>query len=799
DLITDIPDYNLNKSWAEETVRLLPDILPRCSAIIASADLLAEAFRSYNQFIYVLPNLIDEKVWKTSPKKALNTPIVIGFAGTATHRADLEVVEPALFRIAQKYGDRVAFRFMGEAYQELTTLPGFSFIPFERGYNSYARTLGEAGFDIALVPLKDNLFNRCKSNIKWLEYSICGVAGIYSDLPPYNSCIRHGATGVLVDNDPDKWYQALSLLIEHPEMRHEIARNSHAVVSNHYTIRAKAHKYIDTYREIMVAHQNNLLNLKNVNQVKVSIIIPLFNNMSYTRQCLEQLRQNTNAELYELILVDNGCTDNTYTLFGALPANVKVIRNLKNQGFAKACNQGAEAANGKYLLFLNNDTEPQPGWLEPLLSTAELDSGIAAVGSKLLFPDGTIQHAGVVIAEDHVTPDLLVGKHIYYGFPTDHPAANISRVYQALTAACLLVRRDAFEDVHGFDEGYWNGYEDVDLCFKLGQKGWKLIYQPASILIHHESKSGIERFTRVASNIERLHQKWLGLINPDLIIHADSREEWLYGVASVATLPAPLVSIVIPLFNQAQLTKACIEAIRATAGDPGRYELLLVDNGSWDWTPEYLKTLGNTVTVITNSDNVGFAKACNQAAKLAKAKYLLFLNNDTVPQAGWLDAMLAGMNKYGADIVGAKLLYPNGKVQHAGVSFNRNGIGYHIFKNFAADAPAVNKKRFMQCVTAACMLVSKQLFNELDGFDERFQNGFEDVDFCLRAGRVGKRVLYTPDAVVIHIEEQSEGRKQHDHQNMQLYLTRWHGLVDCDDEKFYAAEGFTVEWHADGT
>jgi len=366
-----------------------------------------------------------------------------------------------------------------------------------------------------------------------------------------------------------------------------------------------------------------------------------------------------------------------------------------------------------------------------------------------------------------------------------------------------LVRRAAFEAVQGFEEGYWNGYEDVDLCFKLGSRGWALVYQPQSVVIHHESKSGSERFSRVAGNIGLLHRTWLGRVTPDMVIQAGGRVEQTasaigpYGAEGQRS--APDVSIIIPLYNQAQLTKACVEAVRATAGTPEHYELILVDNGSWDWTREYVKSLGDSVTVVTNSDNLGFAKACNQGAQVAKGRYLLFLNNDTVPRAGWLEALLAGADADGADIVGAKLLYPNGRVQHAGVAFNKNGIGYHIFRNFPADAAAVNKKRFMQCVTAACLLVSRELFIELGGFDEHFHNGFEDVDFCLRGGQSGRKVLYTPHAVVVHHEEQSEGRKRFDARNMQRYLARWQGKVRCDDEELYAAEGYSVQWRADGS
>lgn len=148
--------------------------------------------------------------------------------------------------------------------------------------------------------------------------------------------------------------------------------------------------------------------------------------------------------------------------------------------------------------------------------------------------------------------------------------------------------------------------------------------------------------------------------------------------------------------------------------------------------------------------------------------------------------------------MGARLLYPNGRAQHAGVAFNEQSIGYHIFNGFPADAPAVNRKRFMQCVTAACMLVKQELFAELGGFDEGYVNGFEDVDFCLRAGERGRRILYAPESVLIHFEETSEGRKDHDTPNIRRFLARWEGKVRCDHQDIYRSEGYRAERQADG-
>ena len=248
-----------------------------------------------------------------------------------------------------------------------------------------------------------------------------------------------------------------------------------------------------------------------------SVIIPLFNNVSLTEACLRAVIDATPDHLYDVVLVDNGSTDGTGALLDALDGDVTIIRNRKNLGFAAACNQGADVAKGEYLVFLNNDTEPQPGWLEPLVGTADAHPQAGAVGSKLLFPDGLLQHAGVIIVDDQVRA-VLEGRHRWYRMAADHPEANVAGAVQAVTAASMLVRAGAFAQVGGFDEGYWNGNEDVDLCLKLAAAGWSVLYQPASCVVHHESVSGPERWTKVNENVARLRQRWYGRVTPDVVL-----------------------------------------------------------------------------------------------------------------------------------------------------------------------------------------------------------------------------------------------------------------------------------------
>lgn len=181
-------------------------------------------------------------------------------------------------------------------------------------------------------------------------------------------------------------------------------------------------------------------------QHEVSIIIPVYNNWMYIVKCLQSLERVGAHRRSEVIVVDNGSTDETPSNLRQFPW-VRVLRNDKNLGFAVACNLGARVARGRFLVFLNNDTEVRPGWLEALISRAESSADIGAVGSKLLFPDGTVQHGGVKIL--YGAPYPLTPVHL--GFRTKDQPAVSSRV-DAVTGASMLVRREVFQAVGGFDE-----------------------------------------------------------------------------------------------------------------------------------------------------------------------------------------------------------------------------------------------------------------------------------------------------------------------------------------------------------
>lgn len=225
------------------------------------------------------------------------------------------------------------------------------------------------------------------------------------------------------------------------------------------------------------------------------MIVPAYNRADLTEQCLLSLRDLDDVEI---VLVDNGSTDRTPALYSLAD---EVVRFRHNEGFAKGCNAGADRAHRDLLVFLNNDTIPQAGWLEPLVDT--LDT-VACAGSLLVYPDGTVQHAGVRLQEVN---GVLTAFNIGRGQPLT-PDLLEPRDVDAVTGACMAVRAKAFWHAQGFDERYWNGYEDVDLCLKLRDRGYRIRYVPQSRVVHLESESGPERWTAVQANVARLQERW---------------------------------------------------------------------------------------------------------------------------------------------------------------------------------------------------------------------------------------------------------------------------------------------------
>jgi len=268
----------------------------------------------------------------------------------------------------------------------------------------------------------------------------------------------------------------------------------------------------------------------------VSLLIPVHNRADLTRVCLESLFTHADPEiLTEIIIVDDCSTDGTDEYLRSLGNQVRVLRNESRGCFGHNINRAAPVARGEYLLLLNNDTEVTPFWLRRMLDAAQRDLAIGVVGNRQLYPgSGTINHAGMVFNSE------CRPIHLYPGKPADFWPANVSREFQAVTGSCWLVRRSVFVELGGFDPKFQNGWEDVDFCLRLRERGYKVWYAADSIIYHHVSASP-GRFDVETHNERYFADKWRDRIDPDLDDYLTRDGQLSPPVSPHSALPAPTI------------------------------------------------------------------------------------------------------------------------------------------------------------------------------------------------------------------------------------------------------------------
>ena len=606
--------------------------------------------------------------------------------------------------------------------------------------------------------------------------------------------------------------------------------------------------YLNEYNKLKII-QSDYNNFSFCNYIKglVSIIIPFHNRSEYTKTCFESIILETETP-YQVIAINNGSNDDTDQLledtkvwFEGAPYCIgfEVINNIRNLNFAQSNNLGSSYAKGEFLCFLNNDTKVTENWLQPLLHSFK-DPKIGASAPLLLYNDNTIQHCGTIFHPNR-SPE-----HIYNGFSRFFPPAHLETVeFQSLTAACLVVRHKLYDEIDGFDENYINCFEDIDLCLAIRERGYKLHYNPRSYIFHFESKTPGRKDGEQKSG-ELLGSKWSRKIVGDASLHykkggfhyengaidyiersipalldnynrnnlsdRDIQLIKIFGtllkdyiptkVDEHHTLPdkttTPLVSIIIPLFNNLHYTRACINSIVKNTLYPN-YQLILVDNNSTDGTDIYLKELKSTLPnlkIITNSENLGFAKANNQGAKVSDGKYLLCLNNDTFVTTGWLKNLVELVELDG-DLVGggSKLLYEDNTIQHSGVVSIVDNVlmPFHNFTNLDKQSSMVSYPKYYNTLTAATFLIEKKIFEQIGGFNERYINSFEDMDLCYKIKSLGKKLIYSPESIVYHFESKTAGRKDNVAYSANIMREIWNGKVGDDYQKHYHLHGLDIK------
>lgn len=261
-----------------------------------------------------------------------------------------------------------------------------------------------------------------------------------------------------------------------------------------------------------------------------SIVICAYGKREYTERCLRSLEEALGPRLgddVELVLVDNASPDDTAELFAAWAGRARVVALDENRNFAGGNNAGAAVARGRVLVLLNNDTEVPAGAIDALVEEA-LRESVGAVGARLVYPDGRIQHGGFGWRSSH---SGHVPLHLFHYEDGELPPARASYDTSAVTGACVAVRSELFAAVGGFDEGYVNGYEDVDLCLRLRAAGARIRYRGDVAIVHHEGVTSGGTYVG-DGNAERFRARWGAAVEGDEPLVRD-----VLGAAFIGPLP----------------------------------------------------------------------------------------------------------------------------------------------------------------------------------------------------------------------------------------------------------------------
>lgn len=556
---------------------------------------------------------------------------------------------------------------------------------------------------------------------------------------------------------------------------------------------------------------------------ELSIVIPAYGQAELTSRCIVSLLAQPPDVDFEIVVVDDASEPPLVSLLQTDP-HLKVLRNQQNSGFARSCNNGARAAGGRLLLLLNNDTVVLPGWWQPLRQAIEQHADYGIVVPKLIFSDRTIQHCGKVWKDTEVPNGSA--QHIYYKLPADAPCVNRSRTYGIVTGAALLVRRDEFLGLGGFDEQYHNGWEDDDLCYAYRAQGLEAYYCAESEIVHHQSQTlnrelrNLEQSVAASDELTRLNERLQnGTATPEERQAAGNnlaameqleatmdrfrqqylrnrghffrkwgslvqRDDWRYYQADgfttdpdIPRYPAHLqqrlgrpfeldpacsgtlevsrqqglVSIIILTWNQLDYTQQCVTSIQRHTSEP--HEIIFVDNGSTDGTLPWLQQLvamHDNYRLISNRENMGFAKGCNQGIEAATGEYLLLLNNDVVVTECWLSGLLESLCSSPTNGIVGPMTNNISGVQQV------SQVGYQRLEDLQGFASAYrNRYRHRRIaqrrIVGFCMLFRSELVAKIGLLDEQFGSGnFEDDDYCVRAALAGYRNLIAGDVFIHH-------------------------------------------------
>ena len=507
---------------------------------------------------------------------------------------------------------------------------------------------------------------------------------------------------------------------------------------------------------------------------KISIITPVLNTREeWLRSSIESVLHQI-YDNWELCIADDGSDQphirETLNCYQQKDARIKVKYLNENQGVSGASNEALAMANGEFIGFLDHDDQLLPNALYEVVLMLNRNASADFIYSDEIL----ISKRGKPVFA-YFRPD----------FSLDYMLSHCYIVH------FVVIRASILKKIGGF-RAEFKVSQDYDLFLRVLSQTRNVLHIPKILYRwrQYESSTGHLLKERVMESSRRALQDFADREGIKGVVWGTKNFNFFRLKRDI--LDRPKISIIIPTKDRIDLLKRCIESIQ-NRSSYDNYEIIIVDNMSQEEeTAAYLDGLGKSYEncrIIKFNEKFNYSMLNNYAAEFARGEHLLFLNNDIeVLNSDWLEAMLEQSQRDEIGCVGAKLLYPDRKIQHVGVVVGWGGRAEHIYKwlhsNDIGYMGHFVSIRNYSAVTAACMMLRKSIFNEVGGFDERFEIGFGDVDLCLRVRELGYENLFTPYAELLHYESATRGKSLSfdPHPNdTKRFIERWQEYIKGGD------------------
>ena len=507
---------------------------------------------------------------------------------------------------------------------------------------------------------------------------------------------------------------------------------------------------------------------------KISIITPVLNTREeWLRSSIESVLHQI-YDNWELCIADDGSDQphirETLNCYQQKDARIKVKYLNENQGVSGASNEALAMASGEFIGFLDHDDQLLPNALYEVVLMLNRNASADFIYSDEIL----ISKRGKPVFA-YFRPD----------FSLDYMLSHCYIVH------FVVIRASILKKIGGF-RAEFTVSQDYDLFLRVLSQTRNVLHIPKILYKwrQYESSTGHLLKERVMESSRRALQDFADREGIKGVVWGTKNFNFFRLKRDI--LDRPKISIIIPTKDRIDLLRRCIESIQ-NRSSYDNYEIIIVDNMSQEEeTAAYLDGLGKSYEncrIIKFNEKFNYSMLNNYAAEFARGEHLLFLNNDIeVLNSDWLEAMLEQSQRDEIGCVGAKLLYPDRKIQHVGVVVGWGGRAEHIYKwlhsNDIGYMGHFVSIRNYSAVTAACMMLRKSIFNEVGGFDERFEIGFGDVDLCLRVRELGYENLFTPYAELLHYESATRGRSFSfdPHPNdTKRFIERWQEYIKGGD------------------